>query len=160
MSIDTLLRDLASPQWEKRVTTIRVLACQGHEAPPAVIDAFRVSLKDISSAVRAAAVQALEGRGLPQTLLQLRHDPSWEVRTSVIQAWKTLAMDSLEDKLRNRIQEAIISALQEDGVPTVRRAAVNVLARLGLPEIPLALFGALEDEDASVRQEAIWALKM
>ena len=152
ISVDTLLSDLFSSQWEKRVTAVRTLEIFGRQAPVRVVRGLTGALLDESPYVRAAAAQALaklEEHAPREDLMLLLDDPSWEVRASVIHALGKLG---LEAPINN-----LIHALEDDD-PAVRAMAVSALGKLKRPTLLRPLIKTLKDEDVFVRLAVVEAL--
>ncbi len=152
VSVDTLLSDLFSSQWEKRVMAIRTLELFGKQASVRVIRGLTGALLDESSYVRAAAARALtnlDEDAPKEELMLLLNDSSWEVRASAIYALGKLGA---EVPVNN-----IIHALEDDD-PTVRATAVNVLGKLQRPMLLRPLIKTIKDEDVFVRLAVVKAL--
>ena len=144
---------LRSPDHSRRLAAVTGLRAQG--SPDAVESLAWTAAADAEDSVAAAAVEALgavaarNAAGAARAiaaLLALTADT--DRRDRCVSALSRLPGDRVES-----IAEGL-SDLQ----PQVRRATIDVLARLRHPDASAALRTALEDGDAGVREAAVTAL--
>ncbi len=153
ISLDTLLSDLFSSHWERRVTAIRALELLGNQTPARVVRALAGALTDETPCVRVAAAQALikleKDAPNEDDIVQLLDDPSWEVRAGIVQLLGKSGASVPIQKLENMLT---------DEEPAVRMVVVSALGKLKRPELLGKLITALEDEDLLVRLATVEAL--
>jgi putative heme-binding domain-containing protein len=121
----------------------------------AIASATPALLRDESAAVREAAVEAVQGTGHEEATAELarlvEEDPAPAVRTAALTALRDLEYGSLQ---------AVFDTALEDEAQSVRRAALDMLPELALPEADLVslLASVLENGSTEEQQTALRTL--
>ncbi len=147
-ALPPLLAAARSPDAERRLGAIQALAQRGGEGVAGALQ--WVAATDTEAAVSQAAIEALARLGTPEAvaaLLSLAVDPRH--REGCMAALAGMGVDTIEEVGRG------LSHLH----PAVRRVTVSALARMKHPKASALLTTVLNDEDASVRLEAVLALR-
>ena len=121
-------------------------------------------LHDESVVIRTAALTAISKRTMKdniELLLQALDDPAAEVRFAVLERmtnWIIVQHNIEADLINRRILPRLLPCLR-DKAPSVRAQVINILWRLHVPDMQKVYQSAMLDEDATVREEAVMALR-
>lgn len=117
-----------------------------------VIPGARLALTDANPETRFNTVSflSLQGPAAVPLLVEAIKDKDEKVQVQAVKALHELKVDN------DYLKSSVLPLLKEAD-PLVRRNAVSVLHRCGLPALE-PLFGALKDSDVKVRQQAIQAV--
>jgi HEAT repeat protein len=182
---DILLAHAGDPQADLAAAAVRALA---HSTDPRAAEALRAAVRAASPAVRLAAITAYRARGDADAIAALQWTAAAAEDESIALAAidglgamarrpgdagegavAALLMTTAETRTREAAiaQLARLPASRVGAVaaglslpaPGTRLAAIAALARLRHPDASAAIRTALDDPDASVREEAVIALE-
>jgi HEAT repeat protein len=133
-NISELLAQLSSTDEAVRLRAIDLLGEQC-EGAPEVLQALSGELKSVSTAVRAHAAHALghlgaAARPAVESLAPLLADPDPKVRRMAIRSWARIRPGPA-------VTIPLLSKVLSDGDPAVRNEAMEIVADVGKPAVPM-----------------------